>query len=247
MVASKPAEEDPLECGVGCGLRNAPTPRCALLLLGPTGSGKTPLGECLEQRGLWGRRCHHFDFGANLRAVADRASPPSWLTAEDMALVRRVLATGALLENETFHVAERILTAFLRERQAKGADLLVLNGLPRHAGQARDVDRLARVCLVVHLDCSPQTVHERIHTNAGGDRGERSDDSVAEVVRKLGLFRERTMPLLDHYEGKGVRIVKVIVETATSPDEIRHRLERERVGPVPALQSSSIPVAMGCR
>jgi hypothetical protein len=41
----------------------------ALLLLGPTGAGKTPLGDWLEAHGLWGRPCHHFDFGANLRAV----------------------------------------------------------------------------------------------------------------------------------------------------------------------------------
>jgi len=41
----------------------------AVLLLGPTGAGKTPLGEMIEARGLWGMSCLHFDFGANLRAV----------------------------------------------------------------------------------------------------------------------------------------------------------------------------------
>ncbi len=42
----------------------------AILLLGPTGSGKTPLGQALEKKGLAGRRCVHFDFGANLREIA---------------------------------------------------------------------------------------------------------------------------------------------------------------------------------
>ncbi|MCX7427258.1 MAG: hypothetical protein NTW96_16720 [Planctomycetia bacterium] len=41
----------------------------AMLLLGPTGSGKTPLGDLLERRGLGGRRCVHFDFGAHLRRI----------------------------------------------------------------------------------------------------------------------------------------------------------------------------------
>ena len=41
-----------------------------ILLLGPTGSGKTPLGDRLQIRDLWGRRCHHFDFGVRLRDVA---------------------------------------------------------------------------------------------------------------------------------------------------------------------------------
>ena len=71
----------------------------SLLLMGPTGSGKTPLGEEIERRGLDGRRCVHFDFGANLRAVA--ADPGSWdmLTAEELESVRTSLATGALFED----------------------------------------------------------------------------------------------------------------------------------------------------
>ena len=39
----------------------------AILLLGPTGSGKTPLGELMERRGFGGRRCRHFDLGDRLR------------------------------------------------------------------------------------------------------------------------------------------------------------------------------------
>ena len=42
----------------------------ALLLIGPTGSGKTPLGELLERSGLWGRPCRHFDFGERMRRIA---------------------------------------------------------------------------------------------------------------------------------------------------------------------------------
>ncbi|MDW7761659.1 MAG: hypothetical protein SCM96_13625 [Acidobacteriota bacterium] len=42
----------------------------AVLILGPTGSGKTPLGRELETRGHAGRRCRHFDFGAEMRALA---------------------------------------------------------------------------------------------------------------------------------------------------------------------------------
>ena len=54
---------------------NAPNTLWAVLLLGPTGAGKSPLGDWLEARGLWGRPCHHFDFGANLRAIV--AAGPS--------------------------------------------------------------------------------------------------------------------------------------------------------------------------
>ena len=57
----------------------------AVVLLGPTGSGKTPLGEWLEAKGLGGRRCHHFDFGTRLRRVATGAlerSTACWTETE---------------------------------------------------------------------------------------------------------------------------------------------------------------------
>lgn len=49
---------------------DAPGRLPAVLLLGPTGAGKTPLGRICAQRGLWGRSCTHVDFGACLRRAA---------------------------------------------------------------------------------------------------------------------------------------------------------------------------------
>ena len=49
-------------------------PSDAILLLGPTAAGKTPLGQLFADRGLWGRPCVHFDFGENLRRIADSGS-----------------------------------------------------------------------------------------------------------------------------------------------------------------------------
>ena len=81
----------------------------AVLITGPTGSGKTPLGELCRERGLWNRRCVHFDFGAHLRQVSEGVHVPSCLTADELAVVTDALRTGALLENETFHIAEALL------------------------------------------------------------------------------------------------------------------------------------------
>lgn len=201
--------------------------RPSVLLIGPTGSGKSPLGAYLERRGLFGRRCLHFDFGENLRRAAGQGGGAYGLTAEEREVVRAVLRDGALLEDRQFGIAEKILDGLLRAGGAAADDWLVLNGLPRHAGQAEALSGRVDVRLVASLDCSPDVVLRRIATNAGGDREGRGDDSPREVERKLEIFRLRTAPLLDHYRRLGVTIAAVPVAERTAPADIVETLERE--------------------
>jgi adenylate kinase family enzyme len=198
----------------------------AILLIGPTGSGKTPVGDCLEKRGLWGHRCFHFDFGANLRKIAQAGVCPSILTDRDLAVVRQSLVTGRLLEDKEFHIAAKILQGFAEQKRAGEGDYIVLNGMPRHAGQARDVDAIANVVLVVVLECSSDVVRQRIASNVGGDREGRTDDAPSAIEEKLRIFSERTLPLLDHYRSKGVRIEAVTVGADTTPEAVVRLLEK---------------------
>jgi adenylate kinase family enzyme len=197
-----------------------------LLLLGPTGAGKTPLGDALEAQGLAGRRCLHFDFGANLRSVAEdgclpsTGKPPGHLTATDLGVVEESLRTGALLENESFHIARDLLFSFAQQRGLTSADLLVLNGLPRHVGQARDLDPFVRVVRVVLLECSAEVVAERLARDPGGDRAERIDDQADLVSRKLATYAARTVPLVAHYEAAGARVDRVPVGVDDTPDRL---------------------------
>lgn len=195
--------------------------KSAILLLGPTGSGKTPLGEYLEDSGLWGKQCFHFDFGANLRNAAERG--------KDADFIKEVLAGGLLLENEHFHIAEEILRSFMQKKNVGDEDLVVLNGLPRHVGQADDVDGIVRIEQVVHLRCSPQVVFERIAGNTGGDRDGREDDSVDKIRNKLEIFRKRTAPLLDHYRKKNAGIVEVEIQADTRPAEIVGKISNIKI------------------
>ena len=202
-----------------------------LVLLGPTSAGKTPLGDRLAERGLWGRRVVHLDFGRQLRALAAGAWRVAALSAEDVAFVRDVLERGALFENETFSIPQRIIEAFVREAGLAQSDLLVLNGLPRHADQAADINRLLHVAGVIHLDCSAATVAARIRSNVGGDRTGRVDDDPGLVRRKLAIFHERTAPLLDHYRRKGVSVVTLEIGPATTPDELIDDIARKAPPP----------------
>ena len=108
----------------------------AILIIGPTGSGKTPLGNALERHGLWNQQCIHFDFGHQLRLSAATGTADRFLTPDELVLIRQLLRTGALLEDEQFPIARKILSAFLRERSTCDDDIIILNGLPRHLGQA---------------------------------------------------------------------------------------------------------------
>lgn len=200
----------------------------ALLLLGPTGVGKTPLGLELEDRGLWGRRCVHFDFGANLRKGAEGDLPEELLGNDERTFLERVIKSGALLEDDQFPIARKILNHFLLERRVDDAALIVLNGLPRHAGQAAAVESIVAVRAVITLTCEAATVLERIRTNAGGDRGERSDDDPASIRRRLATYAERTQPLVDYYRLRSVCIIQLPVGLTTSAGQLCDTLQGMR-------------------
>jgi adenylate kinase len=197
----------------------------AILLLGPTGSGKTPLGNTLEARGLWGRRCVHFDFGENLRQIVAADQADAYVTRRDIEFLKEVLWSGTLLEDERFPLAERILRRFLVQRNVDEATLVVLNGLPRHVGQAGSLDAILDVETVIHLRCSPEGVLARIRTNVGRDRSGRVDDAPASIQAKLATFQARTEPLLDYYRGRNVRTEAIDVTADMSAEQMWGVLE----------------------
>ena len=195
----------------------------SLLLIGPTGSGKTPLGEHLESAGLWGLGCVHFDFGANLRATSEQGYAS--FTERELDVIRDSLTSGALLENEHFPIAEKILRSFLRQKNVQKTDLLILNGLPRHTGQAERIDGIVRIRWVVSLECTAETVFERIRRDTGGDRRGRTDDALETISNKLTLFRERTAPLIHHYRSKNAALFRIQVTRHSTAHDMHVRLE----------------------
>src|SRR3990167_5701221 len=143
-------------------MSNGSARRRALLLLGPTGSGKTPLGNLIEERGLWKLAWVHFDFGVQLRKIAAGEFSAGQFSDEDIATVDRVLKAGALLENEDFPLAERILRGFLAQRAPNPETCVVLNGLPRHVDQSKAVDAIVEIRTVLSLRCTSETVLQRV-------------------------------------------------------------------------------------
>ncbi len=206
-------------------MSNGSARRRALLLLGPTGSGKTPLGNLIEERGLWERRWVHFDFGAQLRRIAAGDFPEGRFGEEDVATVHRVLQAGTLLEDEDAPLAEQILREFLAER-APAEACVVLNGLPRHVDQVKTVDAIVEIGTVLSLRCTSETAIQRIRGNVAGDRAGRNDDDEEMVRAKIAMFHERTNPLVEHYREVDIPIRRIVVTATMTPDEIWRIFER---------------------
>jgi adenylate kinase family enzyme len=201
---------------------NGPWP--ALLLVGPTGSGKTPLGAEIERRGLGGRRCVHFDFGASLRRIAAAPDGTAGLAAEELAAVRASLATGALFEERDTVTILKIVRAFAKAGGLAPGSLLVLNGLPRHPAQAEALAGAVAVERVISLQAEAAVIRVRLRLDPGGDRAGRVDDSLEAVERRLADFRERTLPLLDHYRRRGVPVTVLPVTAAMTAGEMYEAL-----------------------
>ena len=195
-----------------------------ILIIGATGTGKTPFGNLCEKKGVWGTYCIHFDFGSELRKIAALKEVSQKITEKDLSVIFHVLKTGELLENENFQIAEKILVAFVERKKLSDDGFILLNGLPRHIDQARDVDRIVDIQKIIHLECSANVVYERIFKNSGGDRAGRCDDSADEIRNKLELFKKRTFPLLKYYQQKGIEINNIPVEVNHTAEDIHECL-----------------------
>jgi len=147
-------------------------------------------------------------------------------TLEEVRLVRHVLDQGLLLENDQFFIAEKILKNFLNREIAHSdpKTLVVLNGLPRHVGQARDVACWLDVRCVAHLQCDAKTVLARIQRDVGQDRAGRVDDRRHAIQRRIDRFEKRTLPLLSFYEAQSARITRIPITPSTTAQEARNQL-----------------------
>ncbi len=188
----------------------------AVLLIGATGTGKTPFGQQLETQNLWGKRYHHFDFGQQLRYAAEGRH--KILSEEDVDRISSLLKTNSLLEDSDFHIAEKLLKQFVENNTVSPEnDVIILNGLPRHTGQADALASIIDIHLVIYFAASASIIKDRIAYNSGGDRTDRTDDSIEEIENKLVIFRENTLPLISYYKNYDKTVLEIEVDIDTIP------------------------------
>lgn len=153
------------------------------VLLGAPGSGKGTQAEFLAAA----LGVPAISTGAMLREAVAQGS-------ELGCKVKGIMAAGALVDDEV--MAEVVRDRLGRRDAVRG---FLLDGYPRTTGQAATLDRIldegrARLDAVVLLEVPELVLVRRAVAR-------RREDDREEVVReRLRVYREKTEPLVEHYE-----------------------------------------------
>lgn len=131
------------------------------------------------------------------------------IRAMEQETKRNLSGSGALIPTNIFY--EWVLPYF--ERQDLFKYPLILSSIGRWSGEEDQVMSVAagaghEIKAVIVLNVSEADVEKRFETaKTLSDRGERQDDSDLETFRtRLKEFREKTLPVLQHYNSLGLLI-----------------------------------------
>ena len=158
-----------------------------IVFLGPPGSGKGTQAAVLAER----HGVPHLSTGDMLRSAVARGTPTG-LRAKPL------MEKGGLVPDE---IVDALVEERLKEEDAGNGFLL--DGYPRNLAQAEALSRLLEqlgrpLTAVVYLDVDDETLVIRI----SGRGGARPDDHEDVVRERLRVYREQTMPLIDHYAAR---------------------------------------------
>jgi len=196
-----------------------------LLLFGAPGVGKGTQGKMLGSRpGL-----HHLSSGDVFRSL----DPESEMGRTFLLYSNR----GELVPDE---LTIQIVGDDIAARVSRGCydprgDLLVLDGIPRNVNQARLMDPLIDVLLVIHLTCKdPTPLIERLSKRAA--KQGRPDDAREDVIRRrIEVYEQETAPMLAHYPADRVRRIDAL----GTPEQV-HRAIMAQVEPVLVEQFGAV-------
>lgn len=160
-----------------------------VLLFGPPGSGKGTVGKAIHKLPGF----VHCSSGDLIRSAVEkkRSKGESWAQ----------VAQGELIADcDLWRAFDSHLTTVISDADTdETLPILVVDGIPRNASQVNELAKRVTVRGIVLLDClGPETLLERILGRSVIEG--RADDSHIEVIkRRLQLFFETTLPLLDAY------------------------------------------------
>lgn len=161
-----------------------------ILLLGPQGSGKGTQAQRVSR--TYG--IPHIATGDMLRAAMAAGT-------ELGRRVKPIYDAGELVPDE-------LMIELIRERlsQPDVEDGFVLDGFPRTLEQAEALDDMlleivSPLDVVFDLQIDEPTTVQRLLGRAREEG--RSDDTPEAIAKRLQLFREATLPVIEHYRAHG--------------------------------------------
>lgn len=154
-----------------------------IIILGAPGSGKGTLTSLLKKK---------YDYQSITTGDILREEKSSG--SEIGKKIKDILGKGNLVPDE-------IVNQIVSNKIKKIEDPFILDGYPRTIPQAKFLDKISDVNLVIFLDVSDNTLIERIKER--GKTSGREDDQKIEIIeRRLKQFKIETEPLIDFYKSQ---------------------------------------------
>lgn len=152
-------------------------------------------------------------------------------------------------------VPDDITTEILKQRLAKiqKEKGFILDGYPRTIEQAKALEKIAKIDVVIQLIVPEQVIIERLSARricqncgaiynlrflkpkkdmkcdkCGGQLYQRPDDTPETIKQRIQIYEQQTQPILQYYKEKGTPIIQSKCENVNTPPEaiIKEILEK---------------------
>ncbi|MEO0947846.1 MAG: adenylate kinase [Cyanobacteria bacterium J06641_5] len=186
------------------------------IFLGPPGAGKGTQANILASR--W--QIPHISTGDILRTAIATETPLG-------VQARTYVSAGELVPND-------LIMALIRERfgEADTKAGWILDGFPRTIAQAQALDRLLSILWHAYPSVIYFKVDDGVLTERMLTRG-RADDTAETIQRRLEVYHQDTIPLVDFYQKRRCLIE---VDGGCSSKEVTQALQES------ILQAQSSPL-----
>jgi adenylate kinase len=169
-----------------------------ILIFGVQGSGKSTVGEYIAQQ----LGVPFIATGDIFREIREEGSSLS-------ELVRTKIDRGQFVpDNITMEIVEKRLGG----KDASSG--FVLDGAPRNLSQVKLFKK--KVDLIVLVELEKEEAVERLLSRA------RHDDTKESIEKRMSLYEEQTRPVVDYYQEKNVKIIKV--DNAPAEEVVKRNL-----------------------
>ena len=177
-----------------------------IMFIAPPAAGKGTQAEIIVKK----YHLPHISTGDILREISKEDS-------EVGNYVRETLKSGGLVKDE---ITYQLIEDRLAKDDCKNGS--IIDGFPRNLEQAKEYDKiLEKLGYDIGTASSPKQAS--VCDKCGGKLYQRDDDNLESFNNRYNMYIEKTEPIIDYYEKKGV-LHKV--NGASSIDEVAEEVDR---------------------